>query len=304
MIGGEILKTEKNYSIKNIMIYFTLVVFAMSVVLPTFPKNSAANGTLDESDIVNDTPHEVIELIKDTEAEVIYKTLEDGNIYLYEEQIVGDVITTTKSLVDKGTTTLTEKFSTTIKLEGDNISVLQKDLLTNTTIHQKTVSITEPLPTSLYPDDERDIMLPPGSREDINGEYAAMATGKWVNSRTTGQNYAYYKYNHGGGFARELGKQKSISSYTTKFDNFTRNVDAARSFESGILYELTVIGVLDKAFKTVKSPTVANLKSFFKQYLKTIPGIGIIYNVIKYFNICNKTMASYKAISGTPYNWR
>lgn len=293
------MKVANLYSFRNGMINFSIVVFIMSVVLSSFPKSSAANDTLDEQDILNETPVEVIELIKDTAEEVIYKTLEDGNIYLYEEQIVGDVVTTKKSLVANGTSTLSEKFSTTTILQGDTISVSQKDLLTNTIIHEARVSIT-----SLG--DERDVIKPPTyvSSVGINSEYTTMATGSWVKSRTAGFNYAYYKYSNGGGLAREISSEKKIGSYTTKFDTFTRNVDAARSYENGILYELTIIGVLDKAFKTFKKPTIANMKAFFKKSLKTIPGISVIYSIIKYFSLVNKTMYSYEAIPGTPYSWR
>lgn len=298
------MKLSKQFSFRNKMIYFSVIVLIMSVALSSFPKNSAANDTLIDQEVIDSTPYEIIELIKDTEGEVIYKALEDGKIYLYEEQTVGDVVTTKKSLVADGTTTLKEKFSTTTTLQGDSLSVVQRDLLTNTLIHQGMVSITEtPQPD---PYDDRDVIKPPTyeSSVGINNEFTAMATGTWVNSRTGGNNYAYFKYSHGGGLARELSRQKTIGSYTTTFDTFTRNVDAARSFERGTLYNLTVIGVLDKAFKTVKNPTISNLKAFFKQYLKSIPGLSVLYAVIKYFSICNKTMWAYKAIPGTSYYWR
>lgn len=285
------------------MIYFSVMVFIMSVVLSTFPKSSAANETLDEQVIPDGPPHEIIELIKETEGEVIYKALEDGKIYLYEEKIVGDEVTTKKSLVESGTTTLTEKFSTITILEADAVTVTQKDLLTNTLIHQQKINIETPPPS---PGDNNDVIKPPVFEQRVApaNEFTAMATGTWVKASATGMNYAYYKYSNGGGLARELGKEKSISSYTTKFDTFTRNVDAVRSHENGALLSLTALGLLDKAFKSIKKPTIANLKAFFKQYAKSIPGIGTLYLVIKYFSLCKKTMAAYKAIPGTPYNWR
>ncbi|EIM07852.1 hypothetical protein A1A1_03332 [Planococcus antarcticus DSM 14505] len=299
------MKVTKLYSFRNGMIYFSVVVSIMSVVLSSFPKSSAANDTLDEQEILNGTPHEIIELIKDIEGEVIYKALEDGKIYLYEEQIVGDVVTTKKSLVENGTSTLTEKFSTATILQGDIISVTQKDLLANKIIHQEMVSITDETAPS-KPHDDIHLWKPPVYPASVgtNNEFTAMATGTWLKARTAGQNYAYYKNSNGGGLARELGKQKTIGSYTTKFDTFTRNVDAVRSYEVGALYNFTAIGLLDKAFKSIKYPTISNLKKFFKQYLKTIPGVGTLYLVIKYFSLCNKTLAAYKAIPGTPYNWR
>lgn len=301
MIGGEILSIAKFYSIRNVIIYFTVTVFIMSVVLSSFPKGSAANDTLDEQDIVNEAPYEIIEFIKDTEEEIIYKTLEDGKIYLYEEQIVGDVITTKKSLVANGTSTLTEKFSTTSILNGDMISVIQKDLLTNMVINDAKISISEPLPSY----DDSDVVPPKyASSIGVNNEYTTMATGTWVNSRTAGQKYAYYKYSNGGGLARQGSRQKAIGSYTTKFDNYTRLVDSARSYELGALYNFTILGVLDKGLTVMKNPTYANVKTFLKQYFKSVPVVGTVYLVMKYFSICNKTMAAYKAIPGTDYYWR
>lgn len=276
------------------------MVLLMSVLLTSFPKSSAASDILVEQEIMDDAPDEIIELIKDTEEEVIYKALEDGKIYLYEEQIVGDVITTHKSLVEDGASTLTEKFSTTSVLKDDTISVTQVDLFTNKIIHQELVSIGPP-----PPGDDLTV-VPPVYKQGVTptNEFTTMATGTWVTARANGYNYQYYKYSNGGGKARQLGKEKTTNYYTTKFDTFTRNVDSVRSYERGILFNLVGIGLVEKASKSIKNPTYAAVKKFLKQYLKAIPGVSTIYAVIKYFSLCAKTNRSYKAIPATEHFWR
>lgn len=291
------MKKAKLYSFKDGMVFFSVMVLLMSVVLSSFPKSSAANDILDEQEIVVDSPDEIIELIKDTENEVIYKALEDGKIYLYEEQIVGDVITTKKSLVEDGTVTLAEEFSTTSVLEDDTISVTQVDLLNNKIIHQETVSTTPTPPVYDL------TVVKPVFQQGVTPttEFTTMATGTWVKARAHGNNYQYYKYSNGGGKARQLGREKTINYYTSSFDKFTRNVDSVRSLENGALADFSGLGLLDKAAKSIKKPTVANLKKFFRQYLRTIPGLGTIYLVIKYFGLCDLLRNSYRAIPATEY---
>lgn len=278
-----------------------IMVFLMSVVLSSFPKSSEANDDIqDEILFMEGVPDEIIELIKDTDGEIVYKALEDGKIYLYEEQTVGDVVTTKKSLVEDGTTTLTEKFSTESVLEDDTIAVTQVDLINNKIIHQDMIS-TGPPP----PGDDLTV-VPPVYKQGVTptNQYTTMATGTWVTTRATGNRYMYYKYSNGVGLAREFNREKRVGTNSSTFDTFSRNVDALRSFERSLPTDMLLIGAADKAAKTIKKPTVANLKKFIIKYAKTVPGLGTIYTFLKYFSLTNKTSYSYDAIRVSSYRWR
>ncbi|MCT2347181.1 hypothetical protein AB9M62_14530 [Bacillales bacterium AN1005] len=139
---------------------------------------------------------------------------------------------------------------------------------------------------------------------EINDGISLFATGKWVKARGAGNNYQYYKYNNGGGKARELSREKTLKSYNKYFDQFTRNVDSLKSFESGVLKDLLFIGVIDQAFKSIKNPTVANLTKFLKKYLKSIPGVSVIVSMVQYLNLSTKTMYSYEDIPGSEKRWK
>lgn len=162
-------------------------------------------------------------------------------------------------------------------------------MLTNEIITKKSVDILS----------KRDIT-------DVNDDdmMSINTTGKWVKTRSSGQNYQYYKYNNGGGKAREIYMEKTVKSYNKNFDKFTRDVDAIKSFETGILKDLLVIGVLDHGYKTLKNPSVANVKKFLSKYLKSIPGVGVIVSFISYMNLVNKALDSYKKIPATEKRWR
>lgn len=286
--------------LKNGMVSLMAMILLMSVVLSSFPKSSAANDIEDEPLIMEGVPDEIIELIEDTEGEIVYKALEDGKVYLYEEQTVGDVVTTKKSLVEDGTTTLTEKFSTESVLEDDTITVTQVDLINNKIIHQDMIS-TGPPP----PGDDLTV-VPPVYKQGVTptNEFTTMATGTWVTTRATGNNYKYYKFSNGGGLARKFNREKRVGSYSSAFDTYTRNVDALRSFERSLPFDMLLISAADKAAKTIKRPTVANLKKFIIKYAKTVPGLGTLYTVLKYFSLTNKTSYSYDAIRVPSYRWR
>lgn len=81
---------------------------------------------------------EVTEMIKFTDQEVIYKTIENGETSLYEEHIDGDIVTTKKYKVSKFNKELVENFSTTTILNNDAISLAQVDLLTSDVISKVT----------------------------------------------------------------------------------------------------------------------------------------------------------------------
>lgn len=134
--------------------------------------------------------------------------------------------------------------------------------------------------------------------------YTTSATGKWVTARSSGFNYSYYKYSNGGGKARELSNEKTVNTYNKHFDQFTRNVDKIRNFETSILKDLLLVGLLDQAFKSIKKPTVANVTNFLRKYLKSIPGISVIVASVEYLILTNKTLNSYKKIPGPERNWR
>lgn len=270
-------------------IYFLVIVLTISVVLSPKPiKSLAADDPIPLTSISFD----IVEILKDTGEELSYITVEDGRNYLYEEKIAGDIVNTKKSLIKSDSFELLEHFSTTTILNEKTLSVTQKDLISNVIISESSIDILTAdeikLQNQPYQDDELTIYT----------------TGKWVNTRAVGLNYSYYKYNNGGGKARELNLEKAVKSYDKKFDTFTRSVDALRSHEIGTLKSLVGIGLLDQFFKSVKNPSLANVKDFFKKYLKSIPAIGVLVAVIDYFRLINKTIPAYEAVPGIEKKWR
>ena len=222
-------------------------------------------------------------MIKFTDTEVVYKTLEDNEVFLYEEYIDGDIVTTEVYKLENKSKELVKNFKTTTVLSGDNITVTHEDLLDSKNTSETTVEV-----------------LPAIKEEEVS----INATNEWVTSSSGGNNYQYYLRTDGGGSAREINKQKSILYYNSNFNTFTKNVDSVASLEKGILKDLLYLGLLETGFKAVKDPTVATVTAFFKKYLKSIPVISVITSTVSYFNLINVAMRSYEAIPGTEVRWR
>lgn len=272
--------------IKNSLIYLSVFTIITTFTLSYLPTKSFAESSTEKN---YDTIFEVLEFIKSTDEEMIYKTLENGEVFLYKELINNDIVTTKKYKIEGNNENLIENFVTINEVKGDTISVTQNDLMHNELISKSTVEI---LPIKEIEDNE------------IKDEISILATGKWVKARGAGNNYQYYKYNNGGGKARELSREKTLNSYNKYFDQFTRNVDSLRSFEIGVLKDLLFIGVIDQAFKSIKNPTVANITKFLKKYLKSIPGVSVIVSMVQYLNLSTKTMYSYEDIPGSEKRWK
>lgn len=273
------MKSTILFKVRNSFIYISVLALMSTLVLGFAPTKSFAAS----SDELNDTGFKILEIIKFSDEVVVYKTLENGDVFLYEEYIEGDTVTTEKYKVENESKELVENFKTTTELNGDNITVTQEDILISKITSKTTVDI---LPA-----------------ENVSDNLSINAS-VWVETRSAGNNYAYYKYASGGGLARELNYEKSIPLYHKDFDTFTRNVDSIKSFEVGVLKDLLLIGVLDQGFKSIKNPTVANVTEFLKKYVKSIPGVGVIAALVQYFNLVNKTMDSYELLSGVVRKWR
>lgn len=268
---------------RNSMIYLSVFALITTLVLGFTPTKSFAASFSEE---LNDGSFEILEIIKFTDKEVVYKTLENGDVFLYEEHIEGDAVTTEKYKIDNKSKELVENFITITELNGDNIAVTQEDLLNN--------KITSETSVKVLPAEE--------VKDDVVSRFAS-ADG-WVNARGAGNNYAYYQHTSGGGSARELSNEKSTLIYNQHFNTFTKDVDKLKTFEVGILRDLAGIGLLDQAFKSIKHPTVANIQGFLKKYLKSIPGISVIVAFVDYLNLVNKAMDSYDLIPGYERNWQ
>lgn len=264
---------------------FTLVTALVLGIIPT--KSFAADSSKEkeipiESDLtkVDDIGFEILEMIKFTDTEVVYKTLEDNEVFLYEEYIEGDVVTTEVYKIENTSKELVKSFITTTESSEDNITVTHEDLLDSNNTSETSVQVLEK--------DE------PVS---IN------ATNQWVQASGAGFNYAYYQRTDGGGSARQLGDQKNILYYNTTFNNFTKNVESLDTFERGVLRDLFFLGLLESGFKALKDPTVATFTAFLKKSMKSIPAVSVITQGISYFKLVNTTMDNYKAIPGSEIRW-
>lgn len=289
------MKSNVLFFARSSVVHLCIFALIFAVTLGAIPTKSFA---IDLSEVLNED-FENIEIIKFTDEEVVYKVWENGDAFLYEEHIENDTVTTKKYKVNNTSKELVEHFSTLTELKEENVSVTQKDLLSNTIISVTTVE--------LLPNDPPPIVtLPIEPIRQFGDDHLVSinSTGTWVTSRSGGMKYSYYKYRNGGGKAREIFMEKTVSSYNQNFDQFTRNVDKIRNFERGILKDLLFIGLLDKAFKAIKSPTIANITSFLKKYSKSLPGLAVIIAFVDYMMLTNRTMDSYKKIPGIERNWR
>lgn len=269
---------------RNSIIYLTTVVLITTITLTFVPVKSFAISLSEE---MEDDSFVILEIIEFTDKEVVYKTLENGDLFLYEEQIENEAVTTSKYKIENMAKELVENFITIIDMNEDDIFVSQKNILSNQIISKTSVNVS-----------------PVKEIKNDKIVYKTSTTGKWVTARASGFNYSYYKYNNGGGKARELSNEKTVNTYNKYFDQFTRNVDKIRNFETSILKELLLVGLLDQAFKSIKKPTVANVTNFLRKYLKSIPGISVIVASVEYLILTNKTLNSYKKIPGPEHNWR
>lgn len=89
---------------RNSIIYITTVVLITTVTLTFVPAKSFGSEELEDDSFV------ILEIIKFTDKEVAYKTLENGDLFLYEEQIENEAVT--KELV--------ENFITIIDMNEDD----------------------------------------------------------------------------------------------------------------------------------------------------------------------------------------
>lgn len=70
---------------RNLIIYLTIVVLITTITL-TFVHVKSFAMPLSEEDVEDDS-FVILEIIKFTDKEVVYNTLENGELFLYEEQI-------------------------------------------------------------------------------------------------------------------------------------------------------------------------------------------------------------------------
>ncbi|TKI67410.1 hypothetical protein FC756_12880 [Lysinibacillus mangiferihumi] len=150
---------------RNSIIYITTVVFT-TVTLTFVPAKSFAIPLSEE---LEDDSFVILEIIKFTDKEVVYKTLENGDLFLYEEQIENEAVTTNKYKIDNVAKELVEYFITIIDMNEDDIFVSQKNLLSKQIYSKTSVHVS-----------------PVNEIKNDKIVYTTSATGEWVTARASG----------------------------------------------------------------------------------------------------------------------
>ncbi|GIN84497.1 hypothetical protein J6TS2_08830 [Heyndrickxia sporothermodurans] len=252
---------------------------AIATMLPSFAKAAEVSTELNDNDNLD------IDIIVDTDEMMIYKTKEDGQEFLYEEETKGDITKTSKYLLNGDEKQLVENYETKIVVKDDNISITKNDYITNET-HKESINLTEI---------EKEI-------EKEQSEITPMATATWVKTKA-GTKMGYYKYKTGGGKARHSTNEKKITKYNKYFDNFCDRVDTMKNIESSALWDALPLAVIPAIIKLGKNPSLAAVKNVLKKLAKGLPLVGLSISLVKYVYNYDKAVTAINKMPGSYYKW-
>lgn len=99
--------------------------------------------------------------------------------------------------------------------------------------------------------------------------------------------------------------EKTLSSYNSTFDAYTRHVDSLRSTESGALYSIIGLGGLSAAIQAFskKGFSVAAAKLFIKKFAGSIVGLGTAYTLYSYVKTYDRAVKSWNSIPVSYKYW-
>jgi hypothetical protein len=99
--------------------------------------------------------------------------------------------------------------------------------------------------------------------------------------------------------------EKTLSSYNSTFDSYTRYVDSLKGLESGALYSILGIGGLTAALQAFskKGFSAATAKLFIKKFAGSIVGLGTAYNLYSYVRTYDKAVKAWNSIPVSYRYW-
>lgn len=228
-----------------------------------------------------------LEILKDEQNEMIYRTVEDGITFEYHEKTNGNTVHTKKYELDSSELTLVEDYETTVNLVDDKLILNTFDNLNKTT-------------------EQVEMDLGENSNVESNDIVAMASCSTWPSgytgqtvSKGTGHSYAR-NYKSKKGISR-LGTLDIIVDIPDKsFDEYTKIVDNLVSRENDAVFEALGIATIEKIAKASKKGlSLSTFKTILKQVLKALPGVGAVTALYSYVNTYHKANVARDKLKGS-----
>lgn len=270
---------SKNF--KTLVLSLVFVLSFTTLISPTITFASESN--LVKVDSVNDLPeiNDPLNIITQTDNEIVYEIELDGEKLRYEENIehlANKVIVHTKVYknVDQNLFKLIDNFTTEIV---NNAAQEPVELI------QSGASVSLEFP-------ELEVSTPP--------DFTELKYDPWTTSRMPG----FTEF----GFRRDYSTGKAQARYSTmlrsnisfkvnkNFDNFVSEIKSLRSWETAIVIDGTAVGFVQAALKLKKGVTLATLLNLGKKM--SVP-VATVYNLIRWINVYDSANKRFSTLGGT-----
>ena len=228
-----------------------------------------------------------LEIIKDGQNEMIYRTVENRVFFEYQEKTIGDIIYTKKYKILGSEKLLVEDYQTNIGLNGDILTLNLFDNMDKT---------TEQVELNLW---EKNYLEPNiETMARCSKIWPSGYTGKTI-SRLSGHSYAKnYKINKG---ISRLGTLDIIVKLPDKnFDQYAKLVDSLVAQEKNAVLNAIGVGAMDQIIKaSKKGVSLSTFKIILKNALKAVPSVGAVTTLYSYVNTSHKANVARDKLNGS-----
>lgn len=267
--------------LKKLIFVGMIVVLGFTTV--SSPLKTYAAG--EQNSIINDSP---VNMIKQTDSELIYEMETDGEVLRYEEKIkenknktkietkIYKFINGKKVLVDNSKKEIINSDSQVEFITDGESVIFNKDEITTTEVKPET-------------------------------DISTFAYSSWVKSKVPGINLGYRRdlaKNYGDASYGTLSKKK-VKLNNSYFDTFKSKVDSLKSRENSFLLEATIVGAVQHILKKgFKSWSVGDLVVLLRKL--SVP-INIVWQVAWWIVDYDKAIKAFNKMPGSIIhgcNWK
>lgn len=218
-------------------------------------------------------------IITQTDDKVIYEIEKDDEKLRYEEDIKHNknktkIQTKVYKKENKGSFKLIDNFTT---------EIIENDTLNSIEIIQSGETIPLIIP-------EIDISDSP--------KMSTLAYSSWQVSKSPGINLGYRKdYTSGKAEAKYSTMLRSnLSISNKKFDEFAKDIDSLKTWESALIFDATIIGLIEAGLKLKNGITWAAMLSLGKKF---IAPVATLYNAFNWLLVYNSATDKFPDLGGT-----
>ncbi|MFB7641946.1 hypothetical protein [Peribacillus butanolivorans] len=283
----------------KLAVIFTLfVAYVLSPIASVVNAKAIENNNETEVNI-GDYLDKDINIIKESENEIIYQIEEDGQVYEYVEKSTNkddkDVIVTTVYIIKNGEKEFYNEYETNLTYDENSeglVTIEQIDEQSPEDTESVTVNLNDKKTEEDYYTEENYYKESPISPTIALG-YLKSKGGSYV------ADMRYEIYSNGTAYAIGGGyKSKKTTSTNWKFRDFKAASDNIRSIEKNLITGgwLGVADAIAAAARKGQLISITLVKKLIKKAGKSIPLLGTVWTLYDYGNAVHKAKKKYNAI--------